>query len=278
MCPVCHEDVGRERAIPRCAHPICMPCAERIVRRHGGSFVCPICREKGPLAMASELRWADGSSAGTSVKGSWGTKVTAIVEQVHALPAGDKCLIFSQWDDMLSLIGRALDQNGVPFRRLQGAGTLDAALHGFRHDASVRALLLPLKSGANGISLVEAQHVFLAEPLLERAVEAQAIGRVHRMSQTRPTVVHRFVMRATIEEAILGLRQQADDDTGGSQSASQGSQGPTSPSRGAAAGSGGSPTKRQRRSEESKVLSWETVSALFSAPAVGVSSLSGAID
>ncbi|EOD33102.1 hypothetical protein EMIHUDRAFT_59294, partial [Emiliania huxleyi CCMP1516] len=72
----------------------------------------------------------------------------------------------------------------------------------FRNDPSVRVLLLPLKSGANGISLVEAQHVFLSEPLLERAVEAQAVGRVHRMSQTRPTVVHRFVMRGTIEEAI----------------------------------------------------------------------------
>jgi hypothetical protein len=210
-------------------------CAEKIKARHGGKFVCPLCREEGPAAMASELRWQDGSSAGTAVKGSWGTKVTSIVEQVVALPAGDKCLIFSMWDDMLTLIGRALGENEVPFSRLQGVGTLDAALHRFRtatvrlHRASrrarpwclrvlggacacarrrlcaprsariahraalrslrrpphmrsqeVRALLLPLKSGANGISLVEAQHVFLAEPLLEREVEAQAVGRVHR--------------------------------------------------------------------------------------------------
>ena len=58
--------------------------------------------------------------------------MTAIVEQVQALPAGDKCLIFSQWDDMLSLIARALSENEVPFRRLQGAGTLDAALEDAR--------------------------------------------------------------------------------------------------------------------------------------------------
>ena len=42
--------------------------------------------------------------------------MTAIVEQVQALPAGDKCLIFSQWDDMLSLIGRALRSRGGLFR------------------------------------------------------------------------------------------------------------------------------------------------------------------
>ena len=274
-CPVCHEEVGRERSVPKCAHSLCSPCAEQIMRRHAGKFVCPICREEGPPAMASELRWADGSSAGTHVQGSWGTKVTAIVEQAQSLPAGDKCLIFSQWDDMLSLIGRALGVNGVPFRRLHGAAKLEAALAGFRQDAEVRALLLPLKSGANGISLVEAQHVFLAEPLLEREVEAQAIGRVHRMSQTRPTIVHRFVMKDTIEEAIVGLRRATDAaaEPGADDAASGGgAPSPGSGGRGSGVGGVGSPSKRPRRSEESKMLSWETVQALgalggFSSPA-----------
>lgn len=37
----------------------------------------------------------------------------------------------------------------------------------------------------------EAQHVILTEPLLDPAVEAQAVGRVHRIGQTQPTFVHR---------------------------------------------------------------------------------------
>ena len=167
----------------------------------------------------------------------------------------------------------ALSVNNVAHRRLQGVGKLESSLSAFRQSADVRALLLPLKSGANGISLVEAQHVLLAEPLLEREVEAQAIGRVHRMSQTRPTVVHRFVMSGTIEESILGLRRQSDaaedeGETSRGHTASSGAGG--SPSKGAGGNNptkvaGGSPTKRQRRAEGS--LSWETVQALFSAPA-----------
>ena len=39
----------------------------------------------------------------------------------------------------------------------------------------------------------EAQHVILTEPLLDPAVEAQAVGRVHRIGQTQPTFVHRYV-------------------------------------------------------------------------------------
>ena len=94
---MCHEPMGEERSIPRCAHSLCTPCASSIMRRHSGKFVCPICREEGMPSMASELRWEDGSTKGTCVTGSWGTKVTSIVEAVLALPDGDKCLIFSMW-------------------------------------------------------------------------------------------------------------------------------------------------------------------------------------
>ena len=135
----------------------------------------------------------------------------------------------------------------------------------------------------------------LCEPLLERAVEAQAIGRVHRVSQTRPTVVHRFVIKGTVEEAILGLRHQPpqgpsrDDDAagasggdarGGENGGEHGAHclpcgnghaaGVGSPSSKRGAGTGAvasspnraSPNKRARRVEESKMLSWETVVAL----------------
>eukprot|EP00967_Tisochrysis_lutea_P153110 scaffold301448_cov17-Tisochrysis_lutea.AAC.2 len=56
---------------------------------------------------------------------------------------------------------------------------------------SPRILLLNMTSGGAGLNITEAQHVLFAEPLLDAAAEAQAIGRVHRIGQTRETHVHR---------------------------------------------------------------------------------------
>ncbi len=67
-------------------------------------------------------------------------------------------------------------------------------------------MLLPFKSGSNGLNVIEATHVFLMEPLLNAAVEAQAIGRVHRIGQDKPTTVHRMIVSLALN--LLALRVQ----------------------------------------------------------------------
>lgn len=59
---------------------------------------------------------------------------------------------------------------------------------------SIQVLLLLVQHGANGLNLLEAQHVILVEPLLNPAAEAQAVGRVHRIGQEKRTLVHRFIV------------------------------------------------------------------------------------
>ncbi|KAG2482055.1 hypothetical protein HYH03_018991 [Edaphochlamys debaryana] len=94
----------------------------------------------------------------------------------------------------------------TPAGRTPGAGRR-GALRGAARAPHVkpRVLLLQLRQGGAGLNLTEAQHVVMVEPQLDPALEAQAVGRVHRIGQTRPTHVHRFVVAHTVEEQVHKL-------------------------------------------------------------------------
>ena len=47
--------------------------------------------------------------------------------------------------------------------------------------------------------MAAANHVFLLEPSLDPAILQQAVGRAHRMGQTRPVHVTRLIMHSTVE-------------------------------------------------------------------------------
>ena len=57
-----------------------------------------------------------------------------------------------------------------------------------------------MRSGAVGINLTAANHVFLMEPAFNPALEAQAIGRAHRMDQKRPVVVKKFYVKVCLAD------------------------------------------------------------------------------
>ena len=53
----------------------------------------------------------------------------------------------------------------------------------------MECFFLHAKAQASGLNLVNATHVFLCEPLINTAIELQAIARVHRIGQHNPTTV-----------------------------------------------------------------------------------------
>jgi hypothetical protein len=68
---------------------------------------------------------------------------------------------------------------------------------------AVLILLLHLFcSAACGINLTAASHIFILEPCLNAAVEAQAIGRAWRMGQTRSVVVKRLYVKVRMRACI----------------------------------------------------------------------------
>jgi hypothetical protein len=55
------------------------------------------------MSLATALSQDDGSQM-QGVKGSWGTKVSALTGTLLSLPPGSKALVFSEWDQMLDIV------------------------------------------------------------------------------------------------------------------------------------------------------------------------------
>ncbi|KIH51857.1 hypothetical protein ANCDUO_18049 [Ancylostoma duodenale] len=64
---------------------------------------------------------------------------------------------------------------------------------------------MPLRMGANGLNLTQANHIVFMEPITEMSVFAQAVGRIDRIGQRRAITVHNFVVKGSIEEEIYGI-------------------------------------------------------------------------
>ncbi len=64
------------------------------------------------------------------------------------------------------------------------------------------------RAHASGLNLVNASHVFLCEPLLNTALELQAIARVDRIGQQHETTVWLYLVDGTVEESIYNLSVQ----------------------------------------------------------------------
>ncbi|KAG6012397.1 hypothetical protein E4U43_007811 [Claviceps pusilla] len=73
----------------------------------------------------------------------------------------------------------------------------------FHNDDDVRVLLMDLSQAAFGLDMHEGTRVYFINPVLNPQVEAQAIGRVRRLSQQQPVTVETLVLKDSIDEVIL---------------------------------------------------------------------------
>ncbi|KEG11426.1 putative DNA repair protein [Trypanosoma grayi] len=139
----------------------------------------------------------------------YGTKLNAITEYICNVPKEEKIIVFSQFGDMLDLVQVWLQRALVKTVKLTGSLMLSqrqAVLRAFLQDPNVRVILISLKAGGEGLNLQVANHVVLADPWWNPAVEMQAAQRAHRIGQTKPVHVVRFVTEKSVEERMMDLQ------------------------------------------------------------------------
>lgn len=131
-----------------------------------------------------------------------------IIEECQS--AGKRLLVFSQFTEMLGIIGRELGLQGVPFFYLDGQTPASERVELCnRFNNGERDLfLLSLKAGGTGLNLTGADTVILYDLWWNPAVEQQAADRAHRIGQKNVVQVIRLVTQGTVEDKMYELQER----------------------------------------------------------------------
>ncbi|KAJ4490515.1 SNF2 family N-terminal domain-containing protein [Lentinula aciculospora] len=238
-CILCRCDFERG-FITTCAHIFCEGCLKEWMGRKDGKN-CPVCRvvidmenlqrfrlfepqqPAGPNPIVNgELvptshRKIDYNMIDTTVFetiqsmeaiGDYGSKIQTLVRHLMYLEqtdSGSKSIVFSAWADSLTIVERALRNNGIQSIRIDRGTKGEGPVKKFKSKPEISVLLLHGERENAGLNVTCASRVFLLESVVHHGFEIQAIARIDRMGQTRSTEVYCYYAEDTVERNILDL-------------------------------------------------------------------------
>ncbi|KAL3701101.1 hypothetical protein R1sor_019123 [Riccia sorocarpa] len=211
-----------------CGHWFCSECIMSTIGL-GGQGLCPVCRKpataselvtfqsklKGIIPLYDNTSPSQGSltddDAG-NVKGvQMNSKLKTLLadlDKVREENPGAKVLIFSQFMQTIAWLKGEFKKQNITYRFISGDMPMKKraqAIEAFQKDPPTTVFLLSIRTGAVGITLTAASHVYMLEPCLNPALEEQAVGRCWRMGQERPVVIKRLYVENSVEANILKL-------------------------------------------------------------------------
>jgi SNF2 family DNA or RNA helicase len=218
-CIICYENMEKPILTP-CGHLFCYNCIQTCLKIKPE---CPICKHNVTPDMLVDIKKkkqdaeVDDKNVNPLMNPlvhKYGSKLGKLIQTTRTLLSQDaRIIIFSQWDDMLTLIGKSMLENGVDCSFISGnVYRRNKAINRFKmggHDNSV--ILLSLTNSASGTNLTEATHIIIVEPIDDtkeniKAIEGQAIGRAVRLGQKQVIKVIRILCKNTIEEEIYNTK------------------------------------------------------------------------
>lgn len=119
---------------------------------------------------------------------------------------GHKVLIFSQMTKMMDIIEDYCILRKYGYSRLDGTMKVSdrqQEIKKFEVDPSVFIFLLSTRAGGLGLNLAMADTAIIFDSDWNPQVDLQAQDRCHRIGQTKPVIVYRFVTANTVDQKIV---------------------------------------------------------------------------
>lgn len=196
-CSICFD--AFTDTVTSCGHKFCSVCLQRCLQERAR---CPTCRAEVSLERCIRLL------VQSDDYGSRFRELLRYIQSVREADASAQFVVFSEWEKELKKQKRLL-KSEAGLRCAQIKGNTAVCQHHVQQFqvGEIDVLFLSLQSMASGLHLVCANHVIILTPLgapFARAeqIERQAIGRCHRVGQTRKVHVRHILVRNSLEEDI----------------------------------------------------------------------------
>ncbi|OJD35755.1 swi snf family dna-dependent atpase [Diplodia corticola] len=148
-------------------------------------------------------------------------RTMGLLRSIQTNDPTEKTLVFSQFTSLLDIVEVPLAREEIEYCRLDGSMSVDLrndSVNRFIDSPSCNVMLVSLKAGNAGLNLNAASQVIILDPFWNPYVEYQAIGRAHRLGQTRPVTVSRILVKKmgsedqhhTVEDRIMALQQKKE--------------------------------------------------------------------
>ncbi|CDO91788.1 unnamed protein product [Kluyveromyces dobzhanskii CBS 2104] len=154
------------------------------------------------------------------LKNSWGGKVDQALKLILYIKKqhmendpsakSPQIVICSMHPQFFDILGRLLSLHKISFGRPLRDTPYAAAINIFKKNPECTCLFLRSRQEAVGLTLVNARHLFIMDPIMESSTEAQALSRIHRIGQKQETYVWNFMVRNTVEESIIKFKVELE--------------------------------------------------------------------
>jgi SNF2 family DNA or RNA helicase len=220
-CSICMDPLDNP-TLTACGHIFCYDCLKLCLC---DKKKCPMCKTdlSGKELLIVNKSVNKKLEEINPLISKYGSKLGKTISIIRTLvtQSNSHIIIFSQWDDMLYLIGKTLSENGIDNCFVKGnVWSRNSAINKFKASKTLdghenKVIMLSLKNAASGTNLIEATHILFIEPINAskeecKAIESQAIGRACRVGQKNKVTVMRILIEDSIEEEIYKKNYNKD--------------------------------------------------------------------
>ena len=221
-CPICYECPFDEPLQTPCRHIFCGDCIRSVLIEKPE---CPICRkkvtpkqlQKPPNFEKKEVQKKENEIIDNDLFIRFDAKLNVLInklKQIKENKPSDKSLVFTSFSKSLDWICNELKKNGLEYRTLTGSMSKNKRkkqFDEFTNNRNVKVFVLTVRTGAVGITLTAANHVFMLEPCINPSLHRQAINRVYRLGQKKKVFIRTLIMKDSIEQRIWNINKTKEN-------------------------------------------------------------------